>query len=378
MLRSLALQYTDFPELRLSDAHDSLELTGAALRRWFELDPEGARDAVVEEMVRPKPRYGASVLGLLPDKTLPEVEHVIAQHFLATDNWEIEGNLASLLFRYADSDAAPEVLGKATEKVGTWACDPQNNTLAYLLRVDTEIAEPLIEKAIAARGAQSNGCRRTFFTDMGALRPHPLLERLAIESLSDPDLEVASNPARYLGRYGSASAEQPLWKRYEEWSRDWTGREKELRYVYGVENPNLGQEGLGESLARSLATGLGWLADEAKIRRIKELGVGPNIAQNIDGLLNRCSQRPLTILFSDIGFGPAPYTFNLAQYDLSSLEDMKTKLSQFPRGTTFVWWSSLESPQSTKAKEFFEVLSEFAVRQGIQLQRATASPSNVN
>lgn len=281
VLRSLALQYTDFPELRLMDAYQSLELSGAALRRWYELDPEGARGAVIKEIVRPKPRYSASVLGLLPDITLPEAEHVIAQHFRATDNYEIEGNLASLLFRYAGSDAMSEVLGKATEKVGTWACDPQDKTLAYLLRVDSGIAEPLIEKAIAARGGQNNACRHMLFTEIGALQADPVLERLAIKSLADPDREVVTNAASYLGSYGLASAEQPLWRRYEEWSREWAGREKELRYVYGAENPNLSQKGLGENLARALATGVGWLSDEAKIRRIKELGVGSDIAQNL-------------------------------------------------------------------------------------------------
>jgi hypothetical protein len=372
-LRSLAIQYTDFPELRLWDAYQSLELTGTALRRWYELDPEGARDAVIKEIIRPKPRYSASVLGLLPDKTLPEVEHVIAQHFLATDNYEIEGNLASLLFRYADSDAMPEVLRKATEKVGSWACDPQDKTLAYVLRVDSEIARPLIENAIEARGPQKTACRHMLFTDIGTLQADPILERLAIRSLSDPDPEVVSDAASYLGAFGSADAEQPLWQRYEQWSREWTGRDKELRFVNGAENPNLLQKGLGENLARSLATGVGWLSDEAKIRRIQELGVGPDISQNMDGFLSACSQRPPTIRLTETNFPSAPYSFTLAQYDLHSLEALKTKLGQFPRGTTFVW-SSSESAQSEHAEDFFKELSEFAIQQGIRLQRG-APPS---
>ena len=377
LLRRLALQYTDFPELRLMDAFQSLELTGAALRRWYELDPEGARDAVIKEIVRPKPRYSASVLGLLPDKSLPDAEHVIAQHFLATDNYEIEGNLASLLFRYADRDAMPEVLGKATEKVGTWACEPQDKALAYLLRVDPEIAEPLIEKAIAARGPQNNACRHMLFIEIGALQADPVLERLAIKSLADPDPEVVSNAVSYLGSYGSAGAEQPLWQRYEEWSREWAGRDKELRYVYGAENPNVWQKGVGENLARALATGVGWLSDETKLGRIKRLGVGPDIAQSMDGFLNACTQRPLTIRFTEKNFPPAPYSFNLAQYDLHSLEALKTKLSQFPRGTMFIWSPSEFAP-STQVEEFYKELSEFATQQGIRLQRAPAPPPNVN
>jgi hypothetical protein len=377
LLRTLALQYTDFPGLRIVDAYQSLELTGDALRRWYELDPEGARDAVIKEIVRPKPRYNAALLGLLPDRTLPEVELVIAQHFLATDNYEIEGNLASLLFRYANSDVLSEVLGKATEKVGTWACDPQDKILAYLLRVDPSTAEPLIERAIAARGPQHNACRHMLFTDIGALQPDQVLERLAIKRLSDLDPQVASNAASYLSTHGTANAEEPLWQRYEEWSKEWAGREQELRYVYGAENPNVWQKGLGENLARALASGVGWLSDESKIHRIKELAVGADIVQNMDGVLNALSQRPLTIRLSQTSNSPASYSFTLAQYDLRSFEALKRKLEQFPRGTTFDW-SPSESAPSKDVEDIFTELSEFATQHGVRLHHAPASPPNVN
>jgi hypothetical protein len=377
LLRTLALQYTDFPGLRISDAYESLELTGAALRRWYELDPEGARDAVIKEIIRPKPRYNATLLGLLPDRTLPELEHVIAEHFLDADNYEIEGNLASLLFRYADSEVMYEVQGKVTEKVGTWACDPQNKMLAYLLHVDPATAEPLIERAIAARGGQNNACRHMLFIDIGSVHTDPVLERLAIKSLSDADPEVVSNAASFLGRYGSANAEQPLWQRFEEWSKEWTGREQELRYVHGAENPNVWQKGLGETLAGALATGAGWLSDESKISRIKELAVGPDVAQNMDGVLNALSQRPLAILCWQTSSRPAPYSFTVAQYQLDSLEALKTKLSQFPPGTTFVW-SPSELESSEVMANFFKELSEFSTQHGIRLQHAPAPPPSVN
>jgi hypothetical protein len=377
LLRTIALQYKDYPELRLMHAYQSLELTGMALTRWYELDPEGARDAVIKEIIRPKPRYNASVLGLLPDKTLPDVEHQIAQHFLATDNYEIEGNIASLLFRYADSDVVPEVLGKVTENVGKWACDPQDKMLAYVLRVDPQTARPLIERAIAARDAQSNACRHMLFTEIGALQTDPILEHLAMRSLADPDPEVANNAAVYLGSYGSAGAEQALWDRYEAWSREWSGREKELRYVYAAENPNVWQKGLGENLAHALASGVGWLSDESKLRRIEELAVGPTILQNAESALKAWSERPLAIRCTPTGFSPVPLSCNVAQYELRSLAALKTKLSQFPHGTRFIW-SPSEFSQSTELEKTFKEISEFASQSGIQLQRTPVAPNSVN
>jgi hypothetical protein len=110
---------------------------------------------------------------------------------------------------------------------------------------------------------------------------------------------------------------------------------------------------------------------------MSETRCGPDIAQNMDALLNACSQRSLTIRFTQTIFPSAPYSFSLAQYDLHSIEVLKTKLGQFPRGTIFVW-SPSEFSQSAKAADFFKELSEFATQQGIELQRAPASPPSVN
>jgi hypothetical protein len=373
-LQTIALQYKDYPGLRVMDAYQSLQLSGTALTRWYELDSSGAREAVVNEIVRPKPRYGANILGLLPEKTLPDAQHQLARHFLDTSNYEIEGNIASLLFRYADSDVLPDVLGKVTENVGKWACDPQSKMLAYILRVDPETAEPLIERAIAARGPQSNACRHSIFTEIGALQSDPALEHLSIRSLNDHDPEVSNNAAVYLGNFGSASAEQPLWDRYEAWSREWGGRDKELRFVYAGENPNVWQAALGENLARALASGFGWLSDETKLRRIEALAVGPNLTQSVQNAAKAWLERPVTIRCTPTGFSPKPLSCNVAQYELHSAKDLETKIGQFPRGTKFAW-SPSESSSSIDLAKTYKEISDFASQNGIQLQPAP-TPQN--
>jgi hypothetical protein len=145
-LRTIATQYTDFPQPNQIDAHEALEVSAIALIRWYELDPEGARPAVIAEIVRPKPRYSANTLGMLPDKVLLNEQHLIAEHFLATDSYAVEGNLASLLNRYADAAVLDEVLPKIKKKVGPWACIPEINAVAYVQRVDPEAAKPLSER----------------------------------------------------------------------------------------------------------------------------------------------------------------------------------------------------------------------------------------
>jgi hypothetical protein len=376
-LRVIALRYKDYADPHEMNAYQSLLLSGSALARWYELDPDGARDAVIYEITRPKPRYGAAFLGFLPDKTLPEVEDQLAQHFLASDDYEVEGKIASLVFRYAESDAWPEVAGKVTEKVGIWACDPQDKMLAYALRIDPQTARPLLERAIAARGPQDNACRHTLFTDIGELETDPLLEELAIKSLTDPDPEVAQGAALYLGNHGSANAEQPLWERYEAWSTQWKGREQELRSSYAAPSPNAEQEGVGERLAEALASGQGWLSGEGKLRRIVELGVGQNISQDIDRDLQAWSEQPRTITCDPTGSAQSPTSFTVAQYDLRSMEALKTKLSQFPAGSKLLW-SGFDSESSAECDKSFSDASQFAAQNGIHLHRVANTSSEAN
>jgi hypothetical protein len=368
LLRATALHYEDFAQPREMHAYQSLQVTAAALRDWYELDPEGARDSVIAEITRPKPRYNANTLGLLPDKSLPEAEQAIAGHFVAADSLEIEGNLASLLFRYADAAVLPEVLGKVESLVGKWACEPQDKALAYVLKADPETARPLIERAIAARGPDSNACRHMIFTDIGALQNGPVLEELAGRSLSDPDPEVANNAVNYLGKYGSADAEQPLWNRYEARSREWSGRAAELRFVPAGENPHVWDANLGQSLARALASGTAWLSDESKLRRIQALGVGANIQQETEQALQAWLKRPFNITYD----ATSPPSFTLAQYNQLSLDSLKKKLAQFPKGTKFVLPPADPNP-SPEEEKVREEIFRFAEKNGITVMCAPGS-----
>jgi hypothetical protein len=364
VLRDTASRYQDFDSLREEHAYESLGVSGASLMRWYELDPDGARDAIIEEITRPKPRYDATVLGILPDKALPEVGGAIVQNLQSADNFEIEGNLASLLFRYADASVLPEVLAKAEPLVGKWACEPQDKTLAYVLKVDPETARPLIERALEARGPNDNGCRHALFTDIGSLQPSPVLEELALKSLDDPDPEVIMNAADYLREHGSAAAEQPLWVRYERWNREWRGRESELRYAEGADNLHIEDANLGDGLARALATGVGWLADEAKLGRIQQLAVGEGMRQQIAQYL-RSWEQGLSIQY----ISSSPLIFSIAQYDLRSIEDLKTKLEELPRGTKLL----LPEPEAGASEEELAALQQvldIASKAGLVITRA--------
>jgi len=143
VLRALALKYEDFPELREMHAYESLQLSAAALTRWYELDPEWARGAV------------------------------IAEHLLAADNYEIEGNLASLLFRYADGAVLPDVLKEFKKKEGNWAGDTLFQLLAYLLKVDPQTARRFSSAKLQCVARRAAGARTRFLRPSGAFTTAP-------------------------------------------------------------------------------------------------------------------------------------------------------------------------------------------------------------
>jgi hypothetical protein len=335
ILKRYAQSYVDFPQMRAEPAYNSLELSGNALRRWYELDPAAARQAIITEISRPRPRFGVRVLGLLPDKTLPEVDFVLAENFLSSDDLDGGSNLASLIARYATDAILPQISEKLDSRIGTCACAIQDPILAYILRVSPESARPRIEKAIAARGEGFSACNHELFQIVSEIQYDPILEDIGEKSLNDPDPQVAATAATMLGKYGSAAAEAALWQRYASWNEQWTGRESQLDRMLadGIEE-NVYQLGLGQNLMQALAMGKGWLSDNLRLQRLSQVTKSPPIYQQLEGYLKIWEDQPLTISV-DPGSSQSGFRARVAQYEFQSMEALKEKLTQFPSGTKF-------------------------------------------
>lgn len=362
-LRRLALPYQEFNVPNESHAYNSLHVSGAALRRWYEMRPEEARPVVIREITRPRPRYGANVLGILPEETLPEVEQTLAEHFAAEWDSYAEEYIASLLHRYATAAVLPQVLPVVDEHVGKWASAIQTPALAYLLRVNPAQARPRLEAAMAARGEEYSACNHSLLTEVAALQQDPLLEEIAIKSLDDEDPQVAGNAAAYLGRYGSAAAEGPLWEHLTEWTAKWQGREAEFRYVPGENNAKVWQRSLGVSLIQALGMGQSWLADEEKLGRLRQLAVGDDMRQQVDSMLSNWEQGRRSISYWRAG---DRLHYRVLQYDTDSLDSLKEKLAQFPSGSEFDWGGGSRAEDGEQA---LKEVTEFLAGRGMKLNR---------
>ena len=358
LLRKIAQRYQDFPQLREMNAFQFNNASAAALEHWYEMAPDEARPVIIQEILRPRPRFNASVLGILPDKELPDADQQLVAHLVSSSDFDVRSNLASLIQRYGTRAVEPDVLNFLDPVVGKLECAVQEPLLAYVLKIDPEAARPRLERAMAAKGEGFSACNHFLLPEVAAAHNDKMLQDIAIKSLDDSDPQVVANAAKYLKQFGSASAEDVLWARLIAWSEHWKGREKELQYVPGQNMDVMYESGAGSSLVDALAAGHGWLVDEAKLRRLVDLSVGPQQRQMAEHYRSIWISRPWSITFI-----PVVGQFQIAQYQESSMEAAKEKLLQFPRGSSFQW---LGFGQDGEGKAF-EEMSQFANEYGIKL-----------
>lgn len=309
------------------------DLKEAAYLRWYELDPDGARRSLSSQIGSANPSLGPESLSFLPEQQLPQYEHVWADSFAITSDFEMETRLAALMTRFGTGSELALVRDKAERLVGKWACAPQGAALAYLVKFDPASARPLVDRALAARGPGKTACNRSLFQDIARWATDPILTEAAISTLNDPDIQVANDAVIYLMSYDDQSAEKPIWDRYVAWSEHWRGRESELEKREAGSPGKWDEIGMGENLARALIASQGWLADDALISRVLELCVARPVCEQLRWITDR--QQVGTFGVSAYRSG-AMQIFQIAQYTPKSLELLEAKISQFPPGSKFV------------------------------------------
>lgn len=336
-------------------------LPGLALRRLYELAPDEGRRLILEELRRAGgPKVSAQTLAVLPDETLPEADALVAAALGASGGVE-EESMLRLAARYATAASAPPLLSHYEARVGRMACAPQAALLAYFLRAEPATGAALVEKGLASR--KDTGCYRSVLTDAAALSAGAELERAAVLSLDDADPEVASDAAQALGRHGSASAREPLLRRFERWRGEWAGREKELA-AQDERDASASQSRVESSLLHALAYSPAWLADAELLERLRRLCVTKGCAQTADSALKQFA--PSITAYFNRADGRVSNA-SLAHYHSVAWGRLKEMAGRFPKGTTFKW--SSDSPDTEWDERAFAELGAHLEKFGIKLTR---------
>jgi hypothetical protein len=230
-LQALARRPLNNPGSNLSTAYSRRDLKSAAFKRWYELDSEGAKRQILEELGSGKPSLTAQAVSFLPKEPLPQFESVWAQAFLDSSDYEQETVLASLLVRFGTGTVVAQIASKLDSKVGRWACAPQAAALAYMVKFDSDAARSFLKRAIDARGEGMTACNHSLFQDVSAHAFSPVLTEAALGTLDDADQRVTMDALIYLASYGDKAAQQPIWDRYVKWTATWAGKGGRLEHL---------------------------------------------------------------------------------------------------------------------------------------------------
>ena len=310
-----------------SQIYSAADLNTIILKRWSELDPEGAAREVTAQLASPTAAFSAHSVRSLPGEPQPQFEQGWARDLVESDDDNLQTLLAALLVRFGTGAATTQVETKASSLVGKWACAPQAGALAYVVKFNSDNAASLVRRAMAS--THDTRCYETLFSSVSAYAHGPALNEAAINALQSSNARAAADAAEYLRYFGTEAARQPLLESYRKWNERWASRPGETDTAtesgYAIST-------LGQKLGEALMANQGWLADPKLVAEIVSRCVGEQMCRELRQLGSEFSSpRPSVSIHTsapDEGYWIGPYRSE-------SWELFEAKLIQFPAGSKF-------------------------------------------
>jgi hypothetical protein len=337
---------------------DQDNLRSLALRRLYELAPAEGRQLILNELALAQQRVDVEVLRLLPETELPVLEQSWAERLSRTDGLHHDRVVqAQLIDRYGTKAVLPKLRAAYSERIGHVDCGEQSAVLRYFLRTDEPFGVQMLNQTLDSR--VGTGCYKFVLKDVATDPMPPAVEQVVLDHLNDPDLETAIGAVKLAGEKGSVAAEPKLWGRLEafhEAQKEHNGPFEDQRKHITTISPESLEAALLEALAKSPA----WLAEPDKLKRLQQLCLTP---KGCDDVANWLSGFNSTIGSTE--FPGRSRQFSIAQYDELNLDQLKTKLLQFPAGTTFQWPAAGDG--RTRDESTYEEVRQFLSNHGMKL-----------
>lgn len=347
---------------------DDAATRDAALKHLVELDRETGFALIREELRNPNEHPSLTVVELLPAEEIRAAVPQAVERIIHDNERDLD---FELLDHYGDKSVLKIVEPFFEARVGKWACAPQNAMLRYLLRVAPEYGAR--EVATSMKERRDTACFRSL---LGDLRDElPAAQTNAIAALDDPDPEVVQDAVVSLGRWGTAEAEQALWKRMERFHAQWSRKKDQLRMTPDYTNPGTRGVTLEQDLVMAIAGGVSWICPPEKLERLDKLVLTDPQHQQIESWIRLWKQGLGHI--STAYFPENAPTFSVLQYVQLSEAQLKEKLGQFPRGTRLSWlfWQPGQTvPAISMARQetAYEAMHSVAEQHGIKLSKANS------
>lgn len=303
-------------------------LRDTVLRRLYELDPGDGGRYILAEIRQPHVDRGiftvsGKTLGLLPDKTLPQFDDMLANRLAQPESYTKDLD-AQLIGRYATEAILPRMERLyAPAPEGTWDCAAQTGLMTYFLRVDQDYAVAHLKGLVGP--CVSDALRAV--TKMGRWSE---VEPSVIQQLDNSNVWIARAAAETLAQYGGPNAEAAMWERLRKFNRQWEPREKEL-----WNSPKMAQDASDAiafefGLVEALGKAQGWILSNSQITELERLSLG----QMKDEVSRWHWHSPLS-LSVNVGFGGPFHADINGIFFEQDLDSLRAKLAQFPSGTEF-------------------------------------------
>jgi hypothetical protein len=235
----------------------------------------------------------------------------------------------------------PRVAAAYRDYIGLLPCLLQEALLDYFLKSDANFGGEMVEKALASRGPKTR-CYESALAGLSGMTvggrrlqayEGPELEKLAVAHLDDPSPLVSASAANVLSRLGTPGDEKLLWSRFEKWHQVWQGRAAELPEA--PITPDLADQGeiqLEASLFHALAWAHSWVLNRDKLVSLRDLCVSNRCREQAESMAEAWTESPVISVSPDPDRG---FSMIVRNYQAESLDDLRQKLSQHPRGTVF-------------------------------------------
>jgi hypothetical protein len=343
------------------------DLKSAAFKRWYELDPAGARSEILAQIGSAAPSLSAQALAFLTPEPLPQFESLWAEAFVRTTDQQQEEVLGSLLVKFGTGAAKSQMIVKLNEPPRPYSCMSHALALAYLARFSPDDARPLLKREIATGDTE---CKSSLMRFVSGHATAPVLNEVAVEALNDADPLIVLDALEYLKSYGTKADEKPIWNSYVKWTRAWSGKADLLDHPA----PGLhacGEVCTGEALAYALLTNQGWLADQGLISRVLRRCVGKEMCKELKDVASSAAP-PYHVTLPDtadpLGIS-ATESYNVAQYAPTSRDLLDAKISQYPPGTSFVLLSAW--PLTEDQRKLEDEVQAIFKKNGMSLEKQT-------
>jgi hypothetical protein len=301
-------------------------LRDLALLRLYQLDATAATPLFLEEIAHPHidnniSTVSGNTLGLLPNETLPQFDQLLAAR-LENKETRTAALDAQLVGRYATKAVLPRIKAAYIAREGDWDCS-EDGLVLYFLRVDPDYGVQRLKEA-------PGFCMTKSIPAVIRMKRWREVEPAIIAALNAPDLNRARQAAETLARYGDAAAEEALWRRIRAFHDQWAEREDDL--AYRPNTPPDASEAIGfqYGLVTAIGQAQAWVLSDKQVTELEQLTLG----QTRDNVRPWHGTSPIDMSL-DVLFDGRLQSDIHHQYFPADADALRSKLAQYPNGTTF-------------------------------------------